>query len=504
LELADVVDLEWLLANPDGIGDDVVRAALPAATAAAARGGDPADARARLDRDPRLRRELCAAVLAAARVPGADLPGRAIARALGWAGVLLAAAGLLLGGSTAFGVLAYDGHTPVNVLHFVLVFVALQIVLLVLMVWFVLRARGGGGPALPHRLAASLVERLLGARGRAAADALRHVSSRHALYADVERWTLFALVQRFGVAFNVAALAVLLLLVTGTDLTFSWSTTLSVDGRTAHAVVRAIALPWAWWPEAVPSLATVEASQWVRMPGGFVRPTTPEATLQHAATWWRFLAAGLVTYGLLPRTLALLLGTWRARRAVHAAGLDHAGFHALYERLLPRTAAFAGPDPASVRGAAPAAGTGPATPHAPRQPGARAVLLCWGSAARAAEPLRTALAARSGLAIDAPLAVGGAVLADDERALQQLAARPPQRALVVFAPGQQPTADTLAFLRGVRARLGAGKPIVAVLGGAGSDGALRDAEPDEHTIWKRSLGTLGDAHLWLEGLEGAR
>jgi hypothetical protein len=104
----------------------------------------------------------------------------------------------------------------------------------------------------------------------------------------------------------------------------------------------------------------------------------------------------------------------------------------------------------------------------------------------------------------ATLTAGGASLDGDAKTLRALAAHAPQRALVVFAAGQQPTADSLNFVRAVRTALGAGRPIVVVLADAGADGAFADAEPEEHAIWRRSLAGLGDPHLWLETLEPAR
>src|SRR5215831_10086216 len=49
--------------------------------------------------------------------------------ALGW---LLTVLGLFAGAGSAAAVLAYDGHHPVNVVHFLAVFVALQILLVTL------------------------------------------------------------------------------------------------------------------------------------------------------------------------------------------------------------------------------------------------------------------------------------------------------------------------------------------------------------------------------------
>jgi len=500
LKLGDLIDLEWLLAEPARIPDDVVQAAQPAVVAAAAPGGA---GRAAVDTDLKLRQRLCRALLVAARAAKPDLPGRAVDRAFTAAGVLLAVAGLITGAGTALTVLAYDGTTPVNVLHFVLVFFVLQLVLLLLLVWFLLRTRANhaAGPGVPHRFAAWLVDRVLGRRGRDAAELLRVLRARQALYAGVERWSLFTLVQYFGVAFNVAALTAMLLLVTVTDLVFSWSTTLGLGGADVHAWTTALSAPWSFWPAGVPSLATVEASQWVRMPGAFVHGELA-AQSRHGAEWWRFLAAGLVAYGLLPRLFAACFGAVRQRRALHTAGLDHAGFHALYERLLPHHTGFAGPDPATVRGAPPAAGAARTAPSPPAQPGATAVVLCWGSVARSAAAVCFAASSRFSLRVLAALPAGGASLAGDDTALQQLAQHAPQRALVVFAAGQQPTADALTFVRSVRGKLGAARPLLVLLAGSAKD-PLADAEPDEQAIWRRSLGTLGDAYLWLDTL-GAR
>src|SRR5690606_17221665 len=137
-------------------------------------------------------------------------------------------------------------------------------------------------------------------------DALRGMRSRRSLYADVERWTLFALAQRFGVAFNLGALVVALVLIAFSDLVFSWSTTLDVDAASVHRGVRAVALPWSWLPAAVPSLEVVEASQWSRMQGRFVGGTSADEAVRLAARWWSFLVAGLACWGLAPRLFAWL------------------------------------------------------------------------------------------------------------------------------------------------------------------------------------------------------
>lgn len=501
MKLRDLVDLEWLLADPAHLAESAVQEVRPAAFAATD------GLRGALGVDPKARVAVCEAVLAAARRDDATLPGRTVERALQVAGVVLVALGLVSGGGAAAALLAYDGTHPVNVLNFVLFFFGLQLLLLALMLWFVRPRRADDAPDVPvvHRAVAWFVLRLLGTRGQAAAERLHVWSARHRLYAGVERWTLFALVQRFGIAFNVAALVVMLLLVTGTDLLFSWSTTLAIGGKEVHTLTSVLAAPWSFWDAGVPSLATVEGSQWMRMPPDFVNRLSIAEHREHAAAWWRFLAAGLVAYGLLPRTAALLFGLVQKQRALRAVGLDHAGFQALYDRLMPPSVGFDGPDPTTVRGPAPvAAPATPATTNAPREPGAKTVLLCFGSAGRTRAMFPSAIAKRWSLDVVASASVGGKDLGDDERALQQITRTAPRRVVLVFPPGQQPTADAVNFLRAIRKHLGPTKPLVVTLAGAGEDGTLGGAEPGEHDIWRRSLAAIGDAYLWLEPIEAAR
>ena len=511
LKFADLIDLEWLLREGAQVPSDVIEAARPGAAAVCAeRGVDPGAARGHLDGARELRAGLAAAVLGPARARDANLPGRSVARAMDLVGGLLIVVGLLIGGSSALAVLAYDGSTPVNVLHFVFVFFALQVVLLLLLIWFLLRARKHDpedGPAFLHRPVAWFVDRVLGARGRAAAEALRVLRSRRSIYASIERWTLFALVQRFGVAFNVGALVVTMLLVTGTDLVFAWSTTLvELSGEVAHRAAQAIALPWSWcWPDAEPSLALVQNTRWVRMPGAFASELSMVEARELAAQWWRFLVAGVLTYGFLPRVAALLIGRHLRERALRTTGLDHAGYHILFDRLLPSGVGWAGPDPASVRGAPPsAAGVEATRTRPPAQPGASSVLVCWGSLARASEAVAAAIGRRFGLTVRETMLAGGAALDADERALATIGRAKPQRLVLAFAAGQQPTTDALGFVRRARLALGSAKPIVVTLIDLRTDASLADADDQERAIWRRSLTALADAHLWVEALEQAQ
>ena len=108
----------------------------------------------------------------------------------------------------------------------------------------------------------------------------------------------------------------LLRLVVFSDVAFAWSTTLvDLDAARFHALVTALARPWAWlWRDAVPSLALVEATR-SRLEGAYVQHAGGGRAVDPALVggWWRYLLAA-IAYGLLPRALALAVARLRAAR----------------------------------------------------------------------------------------------------------------------------------------------------------------------------------------------
>jgi hypothetical protein len=498
VKLADLVDLEWLLREgPDPGGAD--RDLAVGRQVASRRGLEPTALRAEADRERACRVELATAWLSAVRAGDSGLPGRRVVftfRCLGLALVLL---GALFGAGVARLLLQYDGTVPVNVLEFGGVVFGVQIVLLALLVVFLLRAgRQGAEPGAVHRLISLAADRWGGPQVHGVLAALRGLRARRSVYADVERFELFALAQRFGIGFNVAVLVTTLQRIAFSDLVFAWSSTLDLDPATVHALARAVALPWLWLPDAVPSLEVVEASQWARMPGTFVGGVDEARAVELAAGWWGFLVAGIVAWGLVPRMLALGLGRLWARRAKQSATLDHAGFQRLYDAMLPRGSGWDGPDASEVVGAPPDVRGGSAG-DAPRALGAPTWVVVWGSLARSGERVADQLRARYAADVRALLPAGGADLDGDDRAIAGL--RGASRVAFVAAAGQQPTADVLGFLRQARAQVGAGRPIVVGLLELSGDGGVGHIKLDERHAWDRALGGLGDPHLWVDALE---
>ena len=492
LNLSALVNLEWLLrdgAELSPLDATDQRAIVERARAGCELAADDLHRAAAVDRG--FRRALALGWLAAMEQRNDVLPGPRIVHGLSVAQWLLVLCGLLTGYGTAAALLAYDGSSPVNVLRFVFVLFVLQVFLLGFTIWFFVGTRGSGrGPGVVHRAIAWLGQRF-GGKGAGLDEALHSLRARRGLYADVERWALFALAQTFAVAFNVSALLVVVHAGLFTDLTFCWSTTV-IDGGTMQGLVLFLSLPFCWFEAAVPTAEIVSASQWSRMPGAFVDSTTAERALLLAESWWRFLFAGLLVYGVLPRLLAFGCGRWFQARALARTGFDHAGYQRLFERLLPRAGGWQGPEPGAVVGAEPAAGRLGAAPLVPSMGGVAVAFVGWGSLARRSGAVVAQLAQRLGSDVRNVVVAGGAELAADNAAVEQLGNTDAVRVILLVAAGHQPTADVRDFLVRLRTTLGCEKPVVV---------ALLGAEVGEQQAWKRSLGALDDPYLWVERME---
>jgi len=343
----------------------------------------------------------------------------------------------------------------------------------------------------PGRMVGSL-RRVLPGRQREAVARFSALAERHRrLYGDVEKWLWLAMSQRFGVALHAGALATALALVAFTDLAFGWSTTLAVDARALERATHALSLPWAsFWPDAVPSAALIEATQYFR--GAAAQGHDPV----RSAPWWRFVAACMLCYALLPRLALLLFARWRLGAAVRRAGAAHPGVYALRDRL-DRSLVETTAEGAEAPGPAPAVAV-PRVASAPA-PGARCVALLWaGFPLASAESLR-----RVGLAATSLERAGEGGLESDAAALEALRRAPRDELVaVVVKSWEPPVLELQDFLRELRAALGDGR--VVALAPLALDAAGEPCVPDAAalSIWQHALARSNDPWLVLHAPGG--
>ncbi len=255
--------------------------------------------------------------------------------ALGWGLVL---AGLLVGVGLAASQLVFAGDRLISVTTFfsvtvlwqLLVWVALAVVLIVrrrpvggLIGWLLGRAVaaiGSGKAAAWGELDGTKRTRFVAALGR--------VRAKRSIYGDVLIWPLVALAQSFAVALNVGIVGATLWLVAVSNRAFGWETTLEANAETVLAIVRGIAWPWSWLPNAYPSLAAIEGSR-IALLGGL---QNVEAAV---VAWWPFLVYAVVVYGLLPRVVLLVVSVVFERRALSAVEFRHAECARVLRRMEP-------------------------------------------------------------------------------------------------------------------------------------------------------------------------
>ena len=431
-------------------------------------------------------------------------PGARVQAVYSLAGYVLSGLGLLAGASAAAAVLRYDGTHPVNIIHFLAVFVGFQLLLGGLaLVHMLPRGRLTSLPGLGplHEALRHLgyrrggldgwVDRLHGVvDSDGVGAALAHLRSWSTLYADVERWSLLALTQRVGVFFNVGALAVCTYLIAVTDLAFAWSTTLPIETATMTRLLQTLAWPWWWLADAVPSAELVEASRYFRQEGSY-----DPARL---AGWWSFLVAALVTYGLVPRVTLWLVARRRLWQARCDLPLDHGDCEAVVERLFGARVGWVVDDAAT--GDEPGPTETAAVPGAVELPApdAQCLVLGWADVPLDRVAADALVQRRFGWRAAAVHAAGGTDDGDGAPLAHDLQHAEPDTPVVIVAEAfEAPSKAFRRFLTELRESVGAHRPIVVgLVSGAAPEWQAPD--DDDRELWLRAVGRLADPYIRVE------
>lgn len=237
--------------------------------------------------------------------------------------LILMITGTLTGVSAGLLFFNYSGDTPVNVLHFLVVFVFSQI-LLALAVFLRAGLVKLGLKSLPPSLAISLVSKLF----TRLALLIRHEGTSHltaeqrlallatlgkirigkSRYGSLFYWPLFLLLQLFGICFNLGLISSTFFKITVSDLAFGWQSTLQITAEKLYTFVRYLALPWSWlFSEDIgyPSLDAIEGSR-IILKEGITNLATPDLI-----SWWPFLLLSVLFYGLFIRFFQYGFGLYK-------------------------------------------------------------------------------------------------------------------------------------------------------------------------------------------------
>lgn len=442
--------------------------------------------------------------------PEEKSPGTVFAEVLRLTRWLALAGGGLFGLLAGFSFFNYSGTTPINVFHFLLIFVVSQHALLAAVA--IARALhrlfpDNSPPSLFTLLSRSLLRRLVRFWHRhwlRATDAGKRAAMEHALgvvnihsnrYGGLFFWLLFGLNQLFAVGANLGLLLATLLKLATSDLAFGWQSTISLSAAALEQTVRFLALPWSWLLTATPTLSEIEGSRIILKDG------IEHLASQDLIAWWPFLLLCLLVYGLFPRLLLLALSRLGERQRL--LRLPSLPCQPLLRRL--RTPLLRSQAPAEEASARHPASPSPATPGQGASPatGQPLVLLQADDLypLYRQEQLTALLAAQHLLPRE-----WHPFLRDydaDQELLGQLAERhwQPEEGLGMVVEGwMPPLTDFLSYIKRLRQALPADTTIhLALLGRPAEDGPSPLAAADWQ-IWQQKTGGLGDPFLHLLSL----
>ncbi len=203
-------------------------------------------------------------------------------------------AGATLGAVLAWGVLSGDQQGRVNLLYLLLVYLFFPLASLVVSTLSLISGRGFNLARLVAGLPVwSNQKRML---------------LRKARQLQVEKFWLFFQSQLAALAFSLTSLLVFFILLLATDINFVWRSTL-LSASDLQPLLKSIATPWLFWPQAQPSIELLQATQDSRMQTVYLQGA-------NHADWWRFILAVQLFYCVFLRSCLLAVTAWLFRANV--------------------------------------------------------------------------------------------------------------------------------------------------------------------------------------------
>ncbi len=273
------------------------------------------------------------------------LPGRVFSSLYSFMVYAMVFFGGITGLSLAWSFLAYHGTRPVNVALFIFLFILLQVVLITITVFLLIKRhlmirseKGFFKDSIIHTLLSFLFFNVLPEFlkktdwriVKKGADTLEYTSTlirmKNREYSELFFWPFFILTSVFSFSFATSTLIGTFFRVIISDMAFGWQSTLMTTSIKIHQLVSLIALPWSWFmPEslAYPTLEQIEGSRIILKDGISVLAT------QDLVSWWPFLCLGIFFYAVLPRTVMMVAGIVSQTRVLRHFNLDRPVFRAL-------------------------------------------------------------------------------------------------------------------------------------------------------------------------------
>lgn len=440
--------------------------------------------------------------------------------------LFLIAAGIATGSAATLSFLFYKGVSPINVSAFLGIFVLLQIALVMLTVVLSVMRRH---IRLLHNL--SITHRILGSLFAGLSFKLRETAvsalpaknrnrlmaaigmgkGKHSQYGFLFFRPFFILMQVFAVCFNVGILLSLILKVIVSDLAFGWQSTLQFSAQVVHQAVVLFSLPWSWFvpPDlAHPTIEQIEGSRIVLKDGIYHLSTSG------MVSWWPFLCFAIVFYGLLPRIILLLTGILGHRRAMAKIDFQTADCDRLIRNLTTPEIRTSGSsiEPAhdTESLSAPILQKGIPVHDPPLTVTGNAIIAIVPDDIDASCPedeLQTRIDKSTGHKLIRKISFGADTIQSIESIQEILNHHAPENRnvsiLILQEAWQPPIREALLFLKHLRKTIG-NQPIIRIglVGKPLPTTIFTLPDPNDITIWKQAIASLGDPAMTVVILGG--
>jgi hypothetical protein len=432
---------------------------------------------------------------------------------------LAAIKGIFVGVIAGFTFFTYTGTTPVNVFHFLLLFVVSQLFFagfliaacllhpllpkLKLPSFYSLLFRG-----MLTRLVSFLHKKWLQKMDAGQRASVSHAfgifRARSSVYGFLFYWPLFILSQLFAMGFNIGLLAATLLKISTSDLAFGWQSTIQFSVEAIHRAVMLAALPWSWFvsrESSYPSLAEIEGSRIILKEGIY------HLTTGNLIAWWPFLVFCLLFYGLFIRLALFTTGRILERTSLSKLKFDTPAFLALVRRMkTPLVSTQAAPERRETATENLSEFRHNPSPSSPSHLVPQTVLIpddIYALCPR--EKLETFLQNR-GLTIKDTHSF--LVSYDEDRQLLQFLTdkqwEPEEGIFILMEGWMVPLVDFLSFLRELRKILPNNAIIFLGLVGRPDKTAFTPVGPEDFTIWQKKIESIGDPYLTVFSLTSDR
>ena len=448
------------------------------------------------------------------------LPGEAFDEGYRLMGFGFLIVGLLSGAGLAFSFLNYRGTEPLNISSYLALFVLSQCLALLLLMGISLARRVRRAPfrsSIIYTLISGLMTTLImkikhrtldtltGSKRGSLEAVMGLVRGKRQVYGSLFYWPVFILAQIFGAGFNLGVLGATLMKVLGSDVAFGWQSTVQFSAQTVFKLVQAIALPWSWLVPvdvAHPTFYQIQGSHMILKDGIYHLAT------RDLVSWWPFLCFAVLTYGLLPRLILLVMGTMVQKRALLRISFSHRACQRLLNRMRTPLVSTGGRSvsPETLRNNNTIASEAKASGPQDVLTGKGMIALVPDDIFEAFtdDELENVTSRTFGYSIQRRLRFG-VDEEGDKRVLHELANMNKGDAaanlLIVQEGWQPPIRENLLFIQDLRKASGETSMIWVGLIGRPRQGAVfTRVKEEEWKVWHQKLNALGDPYLGLERL----